>query len=340
MTRESFVGNIIMYTKFSIYYANLLEETGDFRNAVQSLRATIGKIVEYREERMKTTIDAEDSPTASMCITVDNKKIGELEEKIRKITETWKELILRKERDRERKEKEADALDENEGDEEQEEVKLCEEELKNKDLFEKEIDEKTWHDENDEKNRLIGKRFYSEQDQVIHALHTDLLVCLYRCEVKLGKEMNVVKGQTNTMLTSKGIDLAKHAPGNMTKNLATGLATKMNMKQTSQTLAGSKSALKELQHTLQEAGKLPPAKPQVLSYERILEKENNQNPYQNALLYMSLAVAKSNAVAQKSLLLESLEYLKKAKAAEESMTALALENAVQISASRKFHSYL
>ena len=45
-----------MYTKFSIYYANLLEETGDFRNAVQSLRATLGKLVEYREERMKATL--------------------------------------------------------------------------------------------------------------------------------------------------------------------------------------------------------------------------------------------------------------------------------------------
>ena len=54
---------------------------------------------------------------------------------------------------------------------------------------------------------------------------------------------------------------------------------------------------------------------------------------------MSLAVAKGNAVAQKSLLLEALEYLKKAKAAEENMTALALENAVQISAVRKFNSY-
>ena len=34
MTRDTFVKNIIMYCKFSIYYANLLEETGDFRNAV------------------------------------------------------------------------------------------------------------------------------------------------------------------------------------------------------------------------------------------------------------------------------------------------------------------
>ena len=48
------------------------------------------------------------------------------------------------------------------------------------------------------------------------------------------------------MLTSKGIDLEKNAPGNMTKNLATNLTKKMNMKQTSQTLAGSKAALKEL----------------------------------------------------------------------------------------------
>ena len=82
--------------------------------------------------------------------------------------------------------------------------------------------------------------------QILNGFHTDILVCLYRCEVKLGKEMNVVKSQTNTMLTSKGIDLEKNAPGNLTKNLATNLTKKMNMKQTSQTLAGSKAALKEL----------------------------------------------------------------------------------------------
>ena len=71
-------------------------------------------------------------------------------------------------------------------------------------------------------------------------------MCMYRCEVKLGKEMIVVKNQTNKMLTTQGIDLSKHAPGNMTKNLASSLGTKMNMKQTSKTLAGSKNALKEL----------------------------------------------------------------------------------------------
>lgn len=57
-----------------------------------------------------------------MSITVDNKKIGELEHKINLVYETWEQMILRKERDRERREKEYPGLDEDEGDEEQLEV--------------------------------------------------------------------------------------------------------------------------------------------------------------------------------------------------------------------------
>lgn len=34
LTRESFIENIILYSKFSVYYSNLLEENGDFRSAV------------------------------------------------------------------------------------------------------------------------------------------------------------------------------------------------------------------------------------------------------------------------------------------------------------------
>ena len=45
------------------------------------------------------------------------------------------------------------------------------------------------------------------------------------------------------------------------------------------TLAKSKNDLQNLKQTLQEAGKLPPPKPQIQSYEKILEKENNKNPY-------------------------------------------------------------
>jgi hypothetical protein len=67
---------------------------------------------------MKATLDSEDSVTTSMCITVDNRKIGDLEAQIGKITSTWRELILRKERDLERKRIEKPALDDEEGDEE------------------------------------------------------------------------------------------------------------------------------------------------------------------------------------------------------------------------------
>jgi hypothetical protein len=41
LTRDNYIENIIMYSKFSVYYANLLEEKGDLRNAVQTLRASI-----------------------------------------------------------------------------------------------------------------------------------------------------------------------------------------------------------------------------------------------------------------------------------------------------------
>lgn len=79
-----------------------------------------------------------------MSITVDNKKIGEIESKIQAVYEAWEQMILRKERDRERREKEATPLEEDEGDEEQQEVQRCIEELKNKDLFEKGIPYEEW----------------------------------------------------------------------------------------------------------------------------------------------------------------------------------------------------
>jgi hypothetical protein len=99
-----------------------------------------------------------------MSITVDNKKIGDLEEKIRIVTNTWKESILRKERDRARKEKEQIPVEEDEGDEEQFEMRCMIEELKDKDLFEKEIDRIQWHKEDNDRKKLVGKLFYSEQD--------------------------------------------------------------------------------------------------------------------------------------------------------------------------------
>jgi hypothetical protein len=54
---------------------------------------------------------------------------------------------------------------------------------------------------------------------------------------------------------------------------------------------------------------------------------------------MSLAMAKANNVEQKSLLLESFDFLKKARQGEDGLSNLALDNAVYIKASRHYHEY-
>ena len=72
---------------------------------------------------------------------------------------------------------------------------------------------------------------------------------LYRCEVKLGREMTVVKRQTQDLLRSSGIDLQKNAPGNLTKNLSKELTAKMNISK-GKMLATQNAALKDLQQTL------------------------------------------------------------------------------------------
>ena len=142
-----------------------------------------------------------------MSITVDNKRIGDLETKIQAVYESWEQMILRKERDRERRAlKEAGEeelgrpLDEDEGDEEQNEVQKCIEEIKNKDLAERGINWEEWRKTMKVKNTLGGVKYFSEQEQIVHSLHCDLLLNLYRCEIKLGKEMQVVKTQTSKLL--------------------------------------------------------------------------------------------------------------------------------------------
>ena len=59
---------------------------------------------------------------------------------------------MRKERDRERRDHEEKPLDEDEGDEEQAEVQACIDELKNKDLFEKNINVDDWRKQSRQKN--------------------------------------------------------------------------------------------------------------------------------------------------------------------------------------------
>jgi hypothetical protein len=72
--------------------------------------------------------------------------------------------------------------------------------LRNKELFEREIDVADWTQEHNTNNSMATKKFFGETDQVLHALHADILMNLYRCEIKLGKEMSYIKKQTQDLL--------------------------------------------------------------------------------------------------------------------------------------------
>lgn len=52
------VEDMVFYNSISIYLSGLFEESGDFRNSVQILRAAIGKTAEWRENSMKRGVEA------------------------------------------------------------------------------------------------------------------------------------------------------------------------------------------------------------------------------------------------------------------------------------------
>ena len=68
-------------------------------------------------------------------------------------------------------------------------MQKCIEELKNKDLFEKGINWEDWRKTMKLKTTLTYAKYFTEQEQILQSLHCDLLLNLYRCEIKLGKEM-------------------------------------------------------------------------------------------------------------------------------------------------------
>jgi hypothetical protein len=66
--------------------------------------------------------------------------------------------------------------------------------------------------------------------------------------------------------------------------------------------------------------------PQILDYEKMILLENFKNPYQNALFSMIMASSKTEQLDQRALLLESLNYLGKAKKTEDSIDEKIIEN--------------
>jgi len=149
---------------------------GDFRQAVQVIRSAIGKVVEYREEMLKSSTDFDQHKLTSMYVSVDNKRIGDIEHLQDQVVKTFNN---RKERERMRKEmtedqKDAEQLADDEADEEQQEVIRLLAELSDKNLFEEKRDLEVCHKEEAEVSRKKGKLYFDRKQQLVHTLHADL----------------------------------------------------------------------------------------------------------------------------------------------------------------------
>ena len=235
----------LLSTQIAIHAAAFHEESEEYRISVQILRNVLSLIVQYREDKAKRGVSAKHSFTSSMYVTCDNWRIDLIEKSIDQNVQKWETYMLRRERARERNAKGITALDEDEADEEQFEIDKAMVDINP--LEEEKFDEKQ---EVDKKvNKLLHKH-YSERDSILNALHADVLVNLYRCELKLSKQMKEIKNETKKMFTQQGIQMSDE-----TKGVSHTLKQKMTIIK-GKTATKVKKDFKNLEKTLQDAGKL------------------------------------------------------------------------------------
>ena len=158
-------------------------------------------------------------------------------------------------------------------------------------------------------------------------MHVQILANLYRCELKL--DQNTTEEQFDTKKSFKGLKPS------LTKGLSAGIAAKLALGK-GKTTTKIKKDTQQLQDTLQAAGKLPPKKPLPNFTEKLLLSENGKNPYQQALLYMQMALFKINPQEQKSLLKTSLSFIEEAEENEKNMWNQIIHSAAEVQSSRYF----
>ena len=121
--------------------------------------------------------------------------------------------------------------------------------------------------------------------------------------------MNVIRNQTTKLMTHQGLTVTTRPNPTGATGTVKGLSKGMLQKATidkGTTSRKVKQDFKNLESTLQEAGKLPPPKPQPMPFENLLLQENNRNCYLNAILHFQMAaVGKANIQEQKALLMQS-----------------------------------
>lgn len=285
--------------------STLEEENGEVRHCVQTLRTANSICIAARDDLLKRGVNAELDKDMPYCISADPFTIKSIRKALRNAVVQWEHQVAKNLRDSLRKKQ----LNEEEAREEEWEVLK---KLKEREKIQAEETEKE------------AEKGMSEIESLLIACHVDVLANLYRCELKLDRLKISQNKTTKQTLKEKGLTLG-------IRN-TTDLAAKLN-----KTSTKVKKDTLELQHTLQEAGKLPPKKPILTSTEKLLISENSKNSYQQALLYLTIAKFKTDPQEQKSLLKDALFHISECEKTEKYLTNLAIETAPHLSACRLFN---
>jgi len=82
-------------------------------------------------------------------------------------------------------------LEEDEGDEEAYESEWLSEMMNETTLIEKRVSKESWEKEKKEREKCFWTH-YEETEMLLCDFHIDILMLLYRCEIKLDKEFNIL----------------------------------------------------------------------------------------------------------------------------------------------------
>lgn len=245
-------GPITKNITIGLYFATLLEEGGEYREAIQLLRTTLNTIITLRESRISKKPEYSRNPITLLYLHLVNHRIIENKAIIDQNYKIWENIILKKERARFRESSDIEVLDEDEANEEAYEIENFENLLKNK-LYK--LDDQNPDQDPDillKVSPFVQDQLYTNYDEYLNDLHIDVLVNLYRCEIKLGQELEVINSQTNKLLAKQGLQTEEDAE---TTELETTLSSKFKTKY-SVNMSKARKEFKQLNQSYKETGKI------------------------------------------------------------------------------------
>ncbi|CAD8200548.1 unnamed protein product [Paramecium pentaurelia] len=288
--------DIILLCKVNLSLAKFLEEEKEAQVAEENLKICIDRIIQHRNSLTVRGVDSQKDLFLPFAVTCSNFKIDEMMNRMREAWINQKNQINREIRIKNRSNNKKQQLEDDELNEEEYELLEAYQSLLG--------------DDNKDTSTLSIQQKINETDLIINALHADLTVALYRCQLKAGLDI-----QKNSI---KKTSLEEEVEG-----VSQAIQKKMSIMQgeTAQTI---KKNVNQLQSTLQKEGKLKPPKPVIHQFETEIMNQVNKNPYANCLLYMLLASIKQKQTEQRSFLVDSLKFLQQAEKEEQ----LHIENGI------------